>query len=277
MSVLFRRQVIVIVDDLQVKDLRMTFKVTKTLKKEPNSCVATITNLAQGTRSAMRSKGAKLSVLAGYDGRVQEIFSGKTRRINHLHERPEWTTTIECGDGEQEFLWSRVSSSFSAGTKWRDVVHQVGKALLENTGNLEEKLRPVADQFVNGYTAHGRASVALDKLLKGKNLEWSIQDGRLQVLSPGEHNTDDITVLSPDTGLVGSPEFGSADKKSEKQHLPDVLKAKMFLMPHLRCGSRVRVNSRQIKGDFMVTELHHSGDTSGDEFYTEIEATAVKG
>lgn len=277
MTVLFGRSVVVIVDDLQVKDLRMTFKVSKTLKKEPNSTAVTITNLAQATRKAMRSKGAKLSVLAGYDGRVQEIFSGKTRRINHVHERPEWTTKIECGDGEQEFLWSRVSTSFKAGTKWKDVVHQVGKALLENTGNLEAKLAPIADQFANGYTAHGRSAAVFDKLLKGKNLEWSIQDGRLQLLSPGEANTDSITVLSADTGLIGSPEFGSADKKSEKQHLPDVLKAKTLLQPHLRPGSLVRVESRQINGNFRVTEVHHEGDTAGGDFYTEIEATAAKG
>jgi hypothetical protein len=271
MTQLFQRAVWVIVDDLQVKDLRVAFKVTKTLGKEPNSCEVTITNLSETTRARLRGIGSMVGVFAGYGEQVQQLFSGAARRINHIHERPEWHTTVECGDGEQGFLWGRVSESFKAGTRWKDVVRAVAKSFVTDQGNLEDKLAGLNDTMVNGYTAHGRSVAVLDKLLKGRQLSWSIQDGRLQLLGPGEANTDSITVLTPDTGLVGSPAFCSPSKKGD----PDVLKVRALLQPQLRPGSRIRIQSGVISGQFRVSELRHEGDTHGQPWYTDIEAHAL--
>jgi hypothetical protein len=271
MAKLFKRAVVIQVDDVQVKDLRVTFRVHKTIGKEPNTCVAAITNLKRDTRARLKSKGAFVSLFAGYDGRVQQIFSGDARRITHVHERPEWTTKIECGDGETAFLFGRVSESFKAGTRWRDVVRKVALQVARDPGNVEAQLSDVQDVFLHGYSAQGRAAGELDRLLKGRNLEWSVQDGRLQVLGPSDTNTDGITVLTPDTGLIGSPEFAAPKEKGG----PDVLRVKTLLQGQLRPGGKFRVDSQTVPGLFKAVEVTHEGDTGGDQFYTELEGVAI--
>jgi hypothetical protein len=128
-----------------------------------------------------------------------------------------------------------------------------------------------ADSFLTGYVAHGRASTELERLLSARGLEWSIQDGRLQVL-PKRGTTAQVVSLSPDTGLVGSPEYGTPDKKGAAS----VLKVKALLQPQIKPGGKIRIDSANIHGVFFrVEEVEHRGDTAGGDWYSDAGATAV--
>lgn len=273
MAQLYKRAVLINVDGLSVADLRVTFRVHKTLGKEPNTCAATVTNLSERSRALIRKKGATVALYAGYGNELSLLFSGDARLINHVHDRPNWTTKIECGDGETLLLNARVSESFSADTKWKDIAKAIARKFVKDPGDLDTALKDASTTFLNGHTVHGRAAAEFDKLMKGRDLQWSVQDGRLQVLGPSDVNADSVIVLSADSGLVGSPEFGSSKEKNG----PDVLKCKALLIPGIRPGGRLRIDSRQVKGTFRVSEVTHSGDTHGADWYTEIEATAHNG
>lgn len=268
---MFQRSVRVIVDNLQVSGLRVQFKIKKTLKKDPNTAEIIITNLNEDSRAQMKKKGARVILLAGYGNVLQQVFQGDARRINHEHKRPDWETKIQCGDGEESLLNARCSESFKPGANWKDVVKKVAKQLVTDRGNLDAATAQISDAFLNGYTAHGRAANELDKLFKGRGLDWSIQDGRLQVLGLSEVNSDSVTVLKPDTGLVGSPEFGTAQKNKG----PEVLRARSLLQPQLRPGARIRVESEAVKGYFKLIEAVHTGDTASQPWYSDVEGIAI--
>lgn len=278
MAQLFKRTCSVIVDGLKVEGLRVQFVVKKTLTKNPNTLDLKIKNLSERTRGAMAKAKASIVLTAGYPGNAAVIFQGDSRTIDHVRDgdSADWITHIQCGDGERAYQFARFTESFAPGTSIADVIRGAARALGVNTGNLEQALasggfRGNLTQFAHGYTAHGKASAELDKLLKTAGLSWSIQNGALQLLKGDAPASGQAVLLSPSTGLIGSPDHGAPDKKGK----PSKMLIKSLLQPQIVCGGRVEVQSAAVKGQFRVEVLEHSGDNMQGEWITKIEAQSA--
>lgn len=270
MARLFNRKVNVVVDSVLVSELRVTFKVKKTLRKEPNTCEVTITNASQSTRASMKSKGAIVIVQAGYEGFLEQIFTGDARVIEHKKDNADWITSVQCGDGERAYNHKRISKSYASGTKIANILTDVVKTLGVDPGNAINSVGEIVENLPGGYVAHGRAGAELDRLLIGRGFEWSVQDGRLQLLKTGK-TTNVLTVLTPDTGLIGSPEYGSPDKKGGA----GFLKVKTLLQPQIRPGGKVRIKTSSVDGLFRAEAVTHEGDTAGGAWYTDLELSPI--
>ena len=272
MTRLFQRSVRLIAGDLLVDNLRVQFRVKKTLSKEPNECEAVLYNLSESSRSRLQAKGARLILEAGYGAERAQIFSGDARQIDHVHDGANWLTKLQCGDGERAYRYERVNESFRAGTSRSAVFRRLAEATgLDIREALVTAAERLTDQFTQGYAALGRVSSELDRVLKGTGLEWSIQDGRLQALPEGGVTKDAAVALSADTGLIGSPAYGTPQTTRGRR----TLRLKSLLQSALRPGGKVRLVSDTAKGYFRVLEVVHAGDTHGADFYSEVEAVPL--
>lgn len=277
------------IDVEQVEDLRIQFKVKKTLKKEPSTCEFSISNLSEKSRALFQKKNLRIVLEAGYEDSSAQLFSGQSRYTDQILNGATWTTKVFCGDGERPYRYLRVAESFRPGTLVSDVIQNVMQALgLPVVGHLAD-LRALTEQFVQGYTAFGKVAAELDHLLKSRGFEWSIQDGQLQILKVDGATGEDIIRLAPDTGLIGSPEHGSPEKdlpvaqlsplaadvdytvQATKKKGPAVLKVKSLLQPGFRPGRRVQVESRGVNGVFRIETVEHEGDTFGGPWYSTLE------
>ncbi len=269
-------------DVTEITDLRFTFKVKKTLDKTPNTGEFVVTNLSEQSRAGLQGKTLRVTVSAGYEGTEAVIFVGDSRHVDSMPEGPDWSTKIQCGDGERGYRHGRVSESFRAGVPVTRVLQKIADGMGLDSTQIAGVDGLRGRQYVGGYAAHGRASRELDRILKGYGYEWSIQDGKLQVLAPEQATQESVILLSAATGLVGSPTLNTP---SPTQHLDPftnkvvssggrpTLKCKSLLQPELKPGRLVDVDSiTGVKGRFKITEVEHSGDTSGGDFYTSIEA-----
>lgn len=257
---------------VEVEDLRVTFKVEKDLEKQPNRGEVTVYNLAEETRAGMTAKGAKVVVQAGYRDAVSQLFVGDARVIDHRLDGADWVTKIEAGDGERGYVFGHVSESFAGGVRLPKVVEVVAGKLGIDVSDVS-KADFGGRSFPNGYAAHGRASRELDKLLGGAGFEWSVQDEKLLVHPPDKPGTRTVTVISEDSGLVGSPEYGTPDAQGK----PPVLKVKSLLIPSLLPGGQVKLVSRKHNGLHRVKAVVHTGDTHGGDWYTDAELEVLPG
>jgi hypothetical protein len=266
------------VGSLSTDALRIQFRVTKTLGKEPNSLDLVIWNLARASRDKLTGERLPVTLEAGYEGQTAgtaKIFSGDARTIDHLRDHADWKTHVQCGDGERAYQFATINKSFSAAASFQDVVKGVAKGLSVNLGNLESALKSapkLINSFTKGFVANGRASDVLASLLKSAGLEYSIHQGALLVVEPGKAATSDVFKLSPSTGLVGSPDHTPPDQKGK----PATLKCKCLLNPQITPASTVRIESEGVNGDFVVQKLDHVGDSHGQDWTTVIEAWAKK-
>lgn len=279
MSALLNRSWLVSVDTLQTDELRVVFHVTKTLEKEPNTITLQVYNLSAASRQKMFAVGMPVVLEAGYKNpdlgtnTRAVIFSGASRTCDHTHESADWETKILCGDGERLFQTTRVASGFPPGSQLSQVIRSVASQLKINIGNLNEALDDGGlpfPKFEHGFSINGSAVDAFDSLMKTAGYNWSVQQGALQIIKKGDQLVQPAVVLSKDTGLIGSPEH-TPPHKSKK---PSFLTAKSLLNPAIRPGCTVRMDSIQVKGDFIVHKVVHSGDSHGNDWTSHFEALA---
>ena len=93
----------------------------------------------------------------------------------------------------------------------------------------------------------------LGRLCDSIGYTWSVQDGNLQLLPNGGALAREAILLSPDTGLVGSPEQGKHG----------VVKAKAFLVPGLVPGQTVQLQSRGTSGNYRIETAEYTGESRG--------------
>jgi hypothetical protein len=273
MPVQFGREWYVIVGGLEVRGLRITFRAAKSLSSDPNTLDLRIYNLSATTRARMQKKSVAVVLAAGYEGSSEVIFSGDARTIDHVREGAEWMTHVQCGDGERAYQTARSAFSFKAGTSVQALLNQVIGDLPVNT---QDALRAVKtgqfalafEKLQQGYTAQGRSVRELDRALAAHGIEWSIQKGTLQLLQGNGTTKQTAVVLSPATGLIGSPDHGAPQKAG----MPHYLKLKCLLHPGIEPGRALRLETQSISGDYRAEKVEHTGDSHGQEWNTDVEA-----
>ena len=266
------------VEALRITGLRVTFKVEKDLKPEPNKSEITVYNLGPESRQALETKGVPVLLLAGYaDGdNVSQCFSGDARLITSEKAGVDWVTRIFCGDGERAYSTERFTESAKPGAKVGDFILKLAKKVAKDPGNALSVVTKETRTFASGYATSGLASSELTRQLKSLGYEWSVQDGRMQILKDGESIQEMGPLFTPDTGLIGTPTAATPDAKGG----PQQWKVKVLLEPRLRPGQRFEVertvskDGRPAKREqFLAVKVTHVGDVWGGEWASEIEAT----
>jgi hypothetical protein len=258
-------------DDPLAPGMRVKFKIDKTDQKEPNTSVVVVSNLSPSTRSKLQKKGVKLALEAGYQATgMSRIFLGDVRTSDHVRNDADWDTTIKLGDGERAYRFARVSESFAARTPASAILQRLANLSGLVLGNVPDQAAALRQTFDQGYVAHGRWSDVFDAFVRSLRLTWSIQDGALQVLAPGTSVQAQIPLISPSTGLIGSPEMGTPEKKGK----PALLKFKSLLFP-ARPGTEVQLQSARYNGRVRARKVSIEGDTHGGEWYTTVEGVIM--
>ena len=258
---------------LQTTGLRVQFKVKKSSRFEPNTAEIQVFNLNRDHRAALKDRGAAVVLEAGYTNTLAQIFSGNARTIDSIFQKPDWVSRIQCGDGEQAFQFSRISKGYGPGTSLATMVKDAAGQIGSMTADTVKTLAGMVGQsFAGGAVMQGKASTELTKLLAGRGYEWSIQDGKVQILPNGAATSETAVVVSPSTGLIGSPEHGTPEPTVERDR-SHVLKFRSLLQASFKPGALCSIQSAFVTGLYRCWTVEHRGDTHSGEWISEVEAT----
>lgn len=283
MGELFRRAWRVQIGGFESTDVDITFKLERTLAARPGHLELTLYNLTEdhrheilkaprrqhfGSALGERRPGTLVELSAGYEGQRPVIFRGDLRRARQTREQPEWMLTVEAADGGFAMRNARISRAFAADTALADVIEAIAESMGVGAGNAREiaaeaSLGRVGALFPEGHVAHGPAPDALTALCRSAGLEWSVQSGVLQLLRRGRALQRSAIVVSPSTGMVGSPERTSRRKA----------KVRTLLIPGLQPGAIVELSSQVINGTYRVGHMSITGDTRGSDWYADLDLT----
>ncbi|MCK5446423.1 MAG: hypothetical protein KAI73_12430 [Rhodospirillaceae bacterium] len=240
------------------EDYDISFEVTKTRRRSSNKAVIKIWGLNDASIGLLNQVGTAVSVLAGYPGNRALIFEGDIakRGITTEDDGKERVTTIEAGASEKAIQTTRTDFSLAAPTNSALVLALIVAKMGIGPGNIAT-LPP--KQYLTGYCHTGKASAALDEIADDLGVKWSIQNGQLQMLLPGVPTLDTAVLLTPDSGLIGSP---------TKQK--DGVAGKSLLQPDIIPGRLLSIVSLGLTGFFKISEVTHRGETFGGDFTTEF-------
>lgn len=264
----FHRVYRVTVGETQFSDLDIDFKVVRTLTPEPNTLDLNVFNLAPGNRKALeKAQTVPVQIEAGYAGAMGVIFFGKSREVDSTYEPPDWMTIMSSGDGEEELATSRINKSYGPGTPWAVVIKDAAKHINLEINNVpivapSAKLVEATNTFLNGVVLSGSARREFERLVTSAGLEWSVQDGKIQLLEAGKALIAEAVVLSSASGLIGSPTVGA----------DGTLKCRALLNSSIIPGKQLQIDSREVQGFFRCEKVTFKGSSYGDDWYVDIEA-----
>ena len=265
---LWKRRWRVVCGGLDVTDIDLSFEVGKSLKPEPNTAALTLYNLSKENRAKLSEKGAvNVSIEAGYANETDKpslIFIGPLRSATHTIAGPDIVTLIESADSQKELGTSRFKLAAGPKTSAAVVLKEIAKSLKVKTGHVNAAAAKLAASgkilFPVPTVFASNSARALSIFCASAGLEWSIQDGELQILNLGAALDMQPYVLNSGTGLIGSP---SIDKDG-------IVSLRTLLLHGIRPGSRVLVDSEFVKGVYRVQECSYSGDTRGEAWFIDM-------
>lgn len=267
--------------------LRMTFDISKDTKEEPNEIKIRVWNLKPETRDAIVEPDSVAALYAGYaeeDGPLLLAYGTVLQGWTYF-DGPDVITELDVLDGYAQIRDTVVSLGYGPGPQARLIITDIAKQM-----GLRLVMPDDAPDRVwqNGFSYYGAARVALHKVVQGTGLEWSIQNGELQVISRRGTTTRQGFVLSATSGLIGHPERtrqGAREKaKVRDQRTGDnrnIVSARQqrdgwrvnsLLLPTLNPGDLIKLESRTVEDWFRVESLKHVGDWGGPgDWQTELE------
>jgi hypothetical protein len=263
---------------LRVEGLRVAFDVQKDAKQSSNTARVQVYNLAPETRARFQELTDSIIIRAGYsDESIDEIFHGDIVSVSHPKTGPDVITTIEANDGQRALRSSTSSFSYGEGAGLKQVIQDVAKSLGLPVKSEDYLKLLTDDKFLQGFTFHGRTRDALNKVTERAGLEWSIQGNQLQILKRGgvvPVDSSRIPLLSPDHGLIGSPERMQRITDESPEKKPPGWRIKSILLGRLEPGGQIGLQSADIPKPmaYRIETVHHQGDTHGDDFTTLTEA-----
>jgi hypothetical protein len=304
-STLYRRSYRIVVDDVEVANidrddgdgLRITFEIERTKKTlgNPNRADVAIYNLAESTRTKLSDKaaggwvnrqptvaeklagasivlpGISVAVYAGWGGSAEPIFLGALREVYSERVDADWITTFGAADSEKELKLAKVRKAFKTGTPAKVVLAALADALGVKPGNAA--LAPAAlgalqlPTLMQPLTIVGNAGEEFDRFCRSCGLEWSIQNGELQIMQSGKAADFFLPatspVFAPDSGLIGQVRLKNSGN----------VEGKALLTPSLVPGRAFRIESKAVTANFRCIRSLHRGDShqAGDAWVTEFE------
>jgi len=238
---------------------RITFAIEKTARSSANTATITAYNLGENNRKRMQTKDSSVILQVGYGGLLEVLFAGQVTRGSVRREPPDWLAQADCRDGQTALRDSTLARTWPAGTSRLSIVRELTAALMGVAAGVIEG-GPLIGFTAAPLSVSGSVRRSLDARAADWGFSWYIVDGSVEVRELGKRSPGYVTavLLTPETGLLGSPEWTE-----------DGLSLRALLTPRIKPGGYVQVKSRVVQGVFRVQSCRHSGDTHGAEWVTE--------
>jgi hypothetical protein len=254
---------------------RIAFRVTRTVGSEINSADVQIYGLSEQSRDEIKRKRANqiAQIEAGYDNQYSVLAIADITRTTIEHRPPDIVTSIECGDGARALRDRKINLSFEAGASVERVLSRVADELALGVRETGVEITGV---YQEGVSFSGRVGDVLNQVTRKAGIGWSIQNRNLQILDKFNASQGRGVLLTPETGLLASPEpLEDPESDTERQRGSGFV-VRCLLNPKIVPGDRLVIQSREVDGAYRVDTVEHRGDTRGSEWVTEAEVYSVE-
>lgn len=269
---------------LDLSELHVQFHVHQALVGVPSWAVIRVFNLSKTTQQIAGQEFDHLRLAVSYDpDNILQIFEGQIRQFNAGRRLNATDTFVDfiCADGDYAYNHAVVNRTLAEGSTYREQLDTLLDAFNEKgvgrgyIGKLPEYPLPRSKALFGGARDY------MDQLVGTIDADWSIQDGKVILLSPGESLPHEAVELNSATGLIGLPEQAI-----------DGINLRCLINPNIRYGSLLKLNNSDIQaanisvayeprdanyipgidrdGVYKVYSVSSTGDTRGNDWYSDI-------
>jgi len=254
-------------------DLRVKFDIKKNLESNLNKSDIFIYNCSKDSYKILQQVNETYAVQlsVGYADIKNSIFIGDIENSLYYREGPDWVLKLESKDGQHLSQEGIINKSYRENKSVKDILLDMinsSEYTPRNAYNdakkwIQENI--TLDNIVkNGLAVSGQLKEELKKILSNFGASLSIQDEKVQIIYNNTNNKDNIVLISPYTGLIGSP----VDKGSEEG-----IEFRCLLIPIIKPGTLVRIESKIVNDYYRVDNIEYKGDTHGKDWECKCEAS----
>ena len=269
---------------IEIRDLRVTFEITKSLIGFPNTARIVAYNLKQSNRNKIKEEYKKISLYAGYENNETLVFTGDIKNVNHFKSPTDWISEIFAGDGASDLESAKINKSYTQGSTveslFNDLVKQmpgIAKGKLDGIKECLKKKRSILKTAI----LSGSVKEFLDKIAETCGFDYSVNDGVIDTVPKGKAITSDPTIIINQTnGMIGSPEITEIGANVTTYLNSSAKVGRLFKIESI--SAKINVGNqlfREVKktteGTFRINKLTHKGDTHGDEWSTSYEGAKI--
>lgn len=283
---------------LDLSQLHFKFTVRRGDLQTPNTLDVRIYNvsdaLAKGllvgnnqTQAVTNSaEFSQISLSAGYENaQFGLLFQGSIIQVRLGRESQADTyVDIRAADGDSAYNFAVVNTSLAAGSTPAQHVN-VNAAAMNLPQGFAAQLPATA--LPRGKVFFGLARDSMRQVAQANGVNWSIQNGQMQTVSLQQFVPGEVTVLNSASGMIGWPEITA-----------NGIHVRVLMNPNIKIGGVVQIDNKSVLEYLLPTGLdfniaqavvprvdadgyyvtwiaEHTGDTRGQEWYTDLICLAV--
>lgn len=273
---------------------RIKFHLQKATGPVPfaNACQISIYNVGPTSRKLLSQLNNLVVLQAGYGKSALTIFTGNICSAKTSKHGPDYITELVVGDGLYAYQNSMVNLSFESGMTQAQIISALVTALKDQgvtTGVIDGV---PSTPYNKGVIVSGRTTDKIKEICEKNDLQFSIQDSKVHIIPYGAALPNTIILISEDTGMIGMPvitdltimnnavnlEAGSAqvafEPGTQNPNLAPRISVRCLMNPGIGCYQKVAVKSKFINGNYTTTLVSHTGDTWGNDWFTDAECSS---
>ena len=238
--------------------LTIDFDIRRDTLAESNTSTFRIYNLSEDTRNKLYKDPyavwiyRPIMLQAGYNEPLPAVFIGNIKQALSYKDEGSVNVITEIQGFDFAFAMANAHSSWTINnpTTKKDVIARlIGD--LKGYQVAEGYIGDFEGEYVRGYSVCGPTWEALQKETS-RNV--FMDSGKVHCLKDNDCFEGDVTVITSETGLLGSP------KRADK-----VITADIIFEPRLQIGQVVEIRSdfnKKMNGQYKVIGIKHSGTIS---------------
>lgn len=247
-------------------ELRVAFDVTHTRHEHANKGTIKVWGLSQDSRDFINDAD-RVIFEAGYVGNVGLVIKADAIKATSEKQLPEIITSLELGDGKKALDEGYVQATLPKGATPEQIFSAIKKELVnvEIGEGFQASLEKISKN-VQGRVLDGSIKDEMNGLFSANGYDWSIQDGELQVVDREKgSNAREVIVISSDSGMIGSPKLLKGGN----------VEVNAFLIPSIRPGQRIKLESEDFNGLCVVVKDKMVGDLESRDWLVTMELKFV--
>jgi hypothetical protein len=270
----------------ELSELRCVFKISRGDLQTPNSARVRVYNVSENTKQRIEKEFTRIVVQGGYEGNFGILFDGSIKQVRRGRESQTDTyLDITAADGDSAYNFAVVNTTLAAGSTPADHVAAACTAMNPYGVTQGYTLELPKNPLPRGKVMFGMARDFMRWTARTQQAVWSIQDGKAILVPETSYMPGDIPVITAETGMVGMPVQSQ-----------NGITIKMLLNPSVRIGRLIHIDNASVQryeyslnvgqqaqneriekqaklqddGFYYVMFAEHSGDTRGNEYYTDV-------
>jgi hypothetical protein len=253
---------------IEISGLRMSFDIVKSINSKTNSsnnCELVITNLSDTTLNEIK-KDYKLKIYAGYKQQTALIFVGDITNVEVELSNANKNVIINAIEELNTVDNKKSSISFNKNAKTSNIISVISSKF----GIPVKKLSSgVIKSHKSGFSFIGSLRDVLTKICNNSQLEWSMDNGTIQIIENNGTNNEQY-LINKNTGMLSIP------KTLDNKNRNNGWEIQTLLNPNYKIHGIVKVQSEKMDiENCRIVSIKHTGDTHGNKWKSILEVETV--